>query len=97
MLASITYVLACIVVSALGIKSLIRMSRRTQHLRRLAFALMTAGALVPLVVLVGHAAAVVTAAEAAEALAAVSASAQVSGTFFAVGLACLLIVGARGQ
>jgi hypothetical protein len=97
MIASVTYLLACVIVAILGIKSLTRMSRRTQHMRRLAFALMTAGALVPLVVLLGHAAAVITAAEAAEALAAVSASAQVSGTFFAVGLACLLLVGARGQ
>jgi hypothetical protein len=97
MIASLTYLLACVIVAILGIKSLARMSRRTQHMRRFAFALMTAGALVPLVVLLGHAAAVITADQAAEAFAAVSASAQVSGTFFAVGLACLLLVGARGQ
>ncbi len=97
MLASLTYLIACFIVAILGIKSLTKMSRRTQHLRRLAFALMTAGALVPMAVLLSHAVAVITVAEAAEALAAVSASAQVSGTFFAVGLACLLIVGARGQ
>jgi hypothetical protein len=97
MIASVTYLLACVIVAILGIKSLTRMSRRTQHMRRFAFALMTAGALVPLVVLLGHAAAVITADQAAEAFAAVSASAQVSGTFFAVGLACLLLVGARGQ
>jgi hypothetical protein len=49
------------------------------------------------VVLLTHAASMITTAAAAEALAAVSASAQVSGTFFACGLACLLLVGARGQ
>jgi len=97
MIASVMYLLACVIVAILGIKSLSRMSRRTQHLRRFAFVLMTAGALVPVAVLLNHAAAVITTAEAAKALEAVSASAQVSGTFFAVGLAFLLTVGARGQ
>jgi hypothetical protein len=97
MISTAAYLLACLIVAVLGIQSLVKMSRRTQHLRRAAFALCTAGALVPVVVLLTHAASMITTAAAAEALAAVSASAQVSGTFFACGLACLLLVGTRGQ
>jgi hypothetical protein len=97
MVASLTYLLACLVVSIMGVRALAKMSRRTQHGRRLAFALLTAGAIVPLAVLIGQAAAIVTATDVGEALAAVSASAQISGTFLAAGVAFLLVVGARGQ
>jgi hypothetical protein len=97
MLVTAAYLIACAIVAVLGVKCLIRMSWRTQHARRFAFVLMTAGGLVPMLVLITHAAELISAADAMQALSAVSAAAQVSGLFFALGLACLLIIGARGQ
>lgn len=95
MLASALYLLGCAVVSVLGLRALMRMSRRTQHLRRAAFALMTAAALVPLVLLAGAAGSAVQLG--LPALAEIMQSAApLSGCLYSMGTAMLLLAGARG-
>ena len=90
------YLLACLFVSLTGLRALLKMNRRTQHWRRAAFLLLTAGALTPLLVAAMEVLRAQGALSAAEAALMAFAAAPVSVCFYSLGTALLLVAGARG-
>jgi hypothetical protein len=95
MVAAALYLVGCLVVSVLGVRALMRMNARTQHLRRVAFAFMTAAALVPLMLLVGATGQALQLGLPALAET-MRAAAPLSGCLYSLGTAMLLLAGARG-